>query len=185
MAMKVYTKKGDKGQTSLFGGKILPKHHLRIEAYGTVDELNAAIGLIYSFVGKLDETQGEILRYVQDRLFTIGSNLASDPDKDMITPDILADDLKRLESEIDQMEEELNPLKFFVLPGSSKVNAQVHVARTVCRRAERRITALSEESEVESVIIQFMNRLSDYLFVLSRYVTLKEGGEEHYWKPRK
>jgi cob(I)alamin adenosyltransferase len=184
MSIKVYTKKGDRGTTSLFGGKKLPKHDLRIEAYGTVDELNSYLGLIYAFVGKLDPPQGEVLRFIQDRLFTIGSNLASDPEKEMITPDLLPEDLSRIEEEIDGMEKELKPLKNFVLPGSSKVNAQVHIARTVCRRAERRVTALSEISKVEPTIVQFLNRLSDYLFVLSRFVTLKEGGEEIYWNPR-
>ncbi len=183
MAFKIYTKTGDKGETSLFGGKRLPKHHLRIESYGTVDELNAFIGLIKdSFNNKKTNI---VLKEIQDRLFTIGSNLASDPDKDMITPDIKNEDIILLEKEIDEMEGELAPLKSFILPGGNIAVSHCHLARCVCRRAERRVIALHTEEPVPEIIIQYLNRLSDYLFVLGRWVGKETGADEIAWQPRK
>lgn len=183
MAGKIYTKTGDKGQTSLFGGKRLPKSHIRIEAYGSIDELNSFLGLLRDSVeaGSLKE----LLKQIQDRLFTIGSNLASDPEKKMITPDIREDDILLLEKEIDQMNESLPALRNFILPGGHSTVSFSHIARCICRRAERLVVALSLESEVEEIIIRYLNRLSDYLFVLGRKLTKKLGAEEITWTPRK
>lgn len=180
--MKIYTKTGDKGMTGLFGGKRLPKDDLRIEAYGTVDELNAFVGTLNtSFI---DEIQNNLLNEIQKRLFTIGSNLASDPDKEMITPDVKVDDISDLEYAMDNMEEELPPLKNFVLPGGHHAAALAHVCRTICRRAERRVISLDRESTVDPLIIQYLNRLSDYFFMLSRYIVHVNGAEEIAWIPR-
>ncbi len=182
MASKIYTKTGDLGETSLFGGKRLPKNHLRIEAYGTVDELNSWIGLVRDSI-----EQNEIrtlLKQVQDRLFTLGSNLASDPDKDMITPDIQEADIEKLEQAIDDMNEVLPPLKNFILPGGHTTVSYCHLARCVCRRAERNVVALAQNEAVENIIIRYLNRLSDYLFVLARKLAQDLGVEEIAWKPR-
>lgn len=180
--MKIYTKTGDKGMTGLFGGKRLPKDDLRIEAYGTVDELNAFLGTLNTSFS--DEIQNNLLNEIQKRLFTIGSNLASDPDKEMITPDVKMDDISDLEYAMDNMEEELPPLKNFVLPGGHHAAALAHVCRTICRRAERRVISLNRESTVEPLIIQYLNRLSDYFFMLSRYIVHVNGAEEIAWIPR-
>lgn len=182
--MKIYTKKGDAGTTALFGGTRVPKHHLRIEAYGTVDELNAYIGLL------ADQEIGlhykHILRTIQDRLFTLGSNLAADPGKDnLITPDIRATDISLLELEMDQMDEELPELKNFILPGGHTTVSYSHLARCVCRRAERMSVALKEVSPVPDAVIQYLNRLSDYLFVLGRKLAQELQVEEVVWNPRK
>lgn len=182
MAFKIYTKTGDKGETSLFGGMRLPKHHIRIEAYGTVDELNSYIGLIRDNLE--EKSMRSLLKEIQDRLFTIGSNLASDPEKNMTTPDINPSDIELLEKEIDQMEAELPPLKNFILPGGHPTVSYCHIARCVCRRAERNMVQLSETSTVEGILLQYINRLSDYLFVLGRYVALKLGVEEITWQAR-
>ncbi len=182
MATKIYTKTGDRGETSLFGGKRLPKNHLRIEAYGTVDELNSWIGLLR------DNTEAqeprELLKAIQDRLFTLGSNLASDPDKDMITPDILDSDIEKLEQAIDAMNETLPPLKNFILPGGHPTVSYSHIARCVCRRAERHVVALAQNEAVDTIIIRYLNRLSDYLFVLGRNLAQDLQVEEIIWKPR-
>jgi cob(I)alamin adenosyltransferase len=186
MAFKVYTKTGDKGKTSLFGGARVPKHHVRIESYGTVDELNSYIGLIRDS-SDLEQPRA-ILKEIQDRLFTLGAILATDPSKDkskLQTPDLHESDVLYLEDSIDQMEEELEPLKYFVLPGGHPTVSFCHIARCVCRRAERLTVALSEEAEVLPLVIQYLNRLSDYLFVLSRYLAKKLDAEEVKWIPRK
>ena len=182
MAFKIYTKKGDKGTTSLFGGKRLPKDHIRIEAYGTVDELNVYIGLIRDVVG--NETIREVLKTIQDRLFTIGANLASDPSKKRTTPDIQESDITILESEIDRMEEKLPRLKNFILPGGHTSVSFCHLGRVVCRRAERLVVALNEVEPVEGILIRYLNRLSDYLFVLARKIGQEVGAEEVTWKTR-
>lgn len=181
--MKIYTKTGDQGQTALFGGKRLDKDDLRIEAYGTVDELNAFIGLLNT--GFVEATQNYLLSEVQKRLFTIGSNLASDPDKKMITPDINDEDITTLENAMDAMDQLLDPLKNFILPGGDVSVAYAHVCRTVCRRAERRIITLSKLSHVEPKILVYINRLSDYFFILSRYITHSKQLQEIPWIPRK
>jgi cob(I)alamin adenosyltransferase len=183
MAFKIYTKTGDKGETGLFGGKRLPKNHIRIEAYGTVDELNSFIGVVRDSV---QEKQTRfILKEVQDRLFNIGANLASDPEKNMATPDILESDIELLEQEIDRLNEELPDLKHFILPGGHVAVSHCHVARCVCRRAERRVIELDQSESVEPILVKFLNRLSDYLFVLSRKIGMDLGVEEVKWEPRK
>ncbi len=183
MATKIYTKTGDKGDTSLFGGKRLPKSHIRIESYGTVDELNSYIGLVRDCI-ESDQIR-LVLKEIQDRLFTIGANLASDPGKNMITPDIVEADVKLLENEIDRMNKNLPDLKNFILPGGHQHVSFCHIARCVCRRAERLVVALNLEEKVEPVIIHYLNRLSDYLFVLSRQIGHDLGIEEISWNPRK
>ncbi len=185
MAMKIYTKTGDKGTTSLIGGTKVPKSHLRIEAYGTVDELNSYIGLCKDL---LTDAQGQkILLEVQDRLFTIGSSLACDPIKEpkMRIPDLIETDVELLEKEMDRMNETVPPMKNFILPGGHTTLSYLHIARCVCRRAERCSVRLELESpEVEEIIIKYLNRLSDYLFVLSRYTGHQLKVEEIPWKPR-
>lgn len=182
MAMKIYTKTGDDGTTSLIGGTKVPKSHLRIESYGTVDELNSYIGLCKDLL--MDEQGKKILLEVQDRLFTIGSSLACDPVKEpkMKIPDLKETDIELLEKEIDRMNETIPPMKNFILPGGHTTLSQLHIARCVCRRAERCCVRL--EQEVEAIIIKYMNRLSDYLFVLSRYTGYQLNVEEIPWKPR-
>ncbi len=183
MAFKIYTKTGDKGDTSLFGGKRLPKSHIRIESYGTVDELNSYIGLVRDIIEN-DEIR-IVLKEIQDRLFTIGSNLASDPGKNMPTPDIIESDVELLEKEIDRMNENLPDLKSFILPGGHQHVSFCHLARCVCRRAERLVVALNMEEKVEPILIHYLNRLSDYLFVLSRQIAQDLGIDEIPWNPRK
>ncbi|MCB0661211.1 MAG: cob(I)yrinic acid a,c-diamide adenosyltransferase [Saprospiraceae bacterium] len=183
MAFKIYTKTGDKGETSLFGGKRLPKYHLRIESYGTVDELNSYIGLVRDNLQ--DKVIRSTLKDVQDRLFTIGSNLASDPDKQMKVPDLKQSDIEMLEKEMDRMEKELPVLKNFILPGGHPAVSECHIARCVCRRAERNVVALAVDEKVEPIIITYLNRLSDYLFMLSRKIALDLGVQEVTWQPRK
>lgn len=183
MAMKIYTKTGDDGTTGLFGGARLSKDHIRIEAYGTVDELNSCIGLLASTIN--DAEMEGLLRNIQSRLFTIGSNLASQPGKDMITPDLKEEDIALLEQSIDKMQDSLEPLKHFILPGGSQSISAAHLARTVCRRAERRCVSLSNTSEVDPSIILYLNRLSDFFFVVARWLAHKEGVAEIKWEPRK
>jgi cob(I)alamin adenosyltransferase len=182
MANKIYTKTGDDGTTGLFGGARLPKNHIRIEAYGTVDELNAVIGWLMTFPHS--DSSYSLLQNIQSRLFTVGSNLASDPDKEMITPDLESDDIRVIEEAIDGMQSELPELRHFILPGGSPGVSAAHLARTVCRRAERRCVALSFESGVDPMIILYLNRLSDYFFVLARWIGNQEGIEEIKWTPR-
>jgi cob(I)alamin adenosyltransferase len=185
MALKIYTKTGDKGMTSLIGGTKVPKSHLRIEAYGTVDELNSYIGLCKDLL--TDNQSKTILQEIQDRLFTIGSSLACDPEKEpkMKIPDLKEEDITLLEKEIDRMNEILPPMKNFILPGGHPAVSHLHIARCICRRAERCCVRLEiEKEEVESIIIKYLNRLSDYLFVLARYVAHQLKAEEIPWKPR-
>ena len=175
--MKIYTKTGDKGQTSLIGGTRVPKYHLRIESYGTVDELNSYIGLI--MCQDVDPHHQEVLKEIQDRLFTIGSSLASDPERSkMQIPDLLENDILLLEKEMDEMNEVLPGLKHFILPGGNTTVSYCHLARCVCRRAERLTVHLAEESYVDNKIIIYLNRLSDYLFVSKS--TLHSEGEFEY-----
>jgi cob(I)alamin adenosyltransferase len=182
MSFKIYTKTGDKGDTGLFGGKRLPKDHIRIDSYGTVDELNSYIGMLRD--SATSEHQKIILKEIQDRLFTIGSNLASDPDKNMVTPDINESDIELLEKEMDEMDEVLPPLKNFILPGGHTTVSFCHIARTVCRRAERKVVALHHNETVDEIIIRYLNRLSDYLFVLGRKLSQDLNAEEIAWHPR-
>lgn len=183
MAFKIYTKTGDKGQTSLIGGTRVPKFDIRIESYGTVDELNSHIGLIRD--QSIDSNTREVLIEVQDRLFTIGSLLAADPEKNKMTlPQISEKDIELLESEIDKMNETLPEMKFFVLPGGHTTISFCHIARCVCRRAERCVLKLNEQAPVNELIYKYLNRLSDYLFVLSRKITTDLNAPETPWKPR-
>ena len=181
--MKIYTKTGDKGYTSLIGGTRVPKHHLRIESYGTVDELNSYIGLIRD--QDIKQYDKEMLKEIQDRLFTIGSSLAADPEKSkMVIPDLYDADIELLENEMDRMNETLPALKHFILPGGSTTASYCHVARCVCRRAERLSVHLSDESKVEEKVIMYLNRLSDYLFTLARMVVYEHNLPENQWLPR-
>ncbi|MBL7927426.1 MAG: cob(I)yrinic acid a,c-diamide adenosyltransferase [Bacteroidia bacterium] len=180
--MKIYTKTGDSGLTSLIGGVRIAKHNARIEAYGTVDELNAHIGLLR------DHNQGhlfDVLIEIQDRLFTLGSHLAAHPEKSkMKLPEIFEEDVIFLEKEIDAMNEQLPEMRAFVLPGGNVVVSYTHIARCVCRRAERCVSFLSSNEMVEPIIGKYLNRLSDYLFVLSRFIGMQNNALEVVWKPR-
>ena len=185
MAMKIYTRTGDKGTTSLIGGTKVPKSHIRIEAYGTVDELNSWIGLVSDQI-KLKNSK-KILKEIQDRLFTIGSSLACDPEKEtkLKIPDLKETDVILLEKEIDKMNEKLPPMKSFILPSGHLVVSSAHVARCVCRRAERLCVTLEEQKMfVDPLIIKYLNRLSDYLFVLARFIGHQLKIKETPWKPR-
>lgn len=179
--MKIYTKKGDEGETSLLGGKKVSKNDLRIEAYGTLDELNAHIGML-STLNTL-ESWLPLMREVQSNLFSIGAILACDPeDQHFSLPTISEASVDPLERSIDELDEKLPPLKNFVLPGGHSHNAMLHIARCVCRRAERRVVALHQVSPLSPVILVYLNRLSDWLFVLSRMVSVLTGTEEVKWK---
>lgn len=195
MAFKIYTRTGDKGKTALIGGTKVPKSHLRIESYGTVDELNSFIGLLTDHLnGQGTDTLHSasisltlLLREIQDRLFTIGASLACDPDKEsrLKIPDLKKEDIDLLEKEIDLMDETLPPMKSFILPGGHPAVSTAHIARCVCRRAERICVRMQEDQLfIEPIVIQYLNRLSDYLFVLSRYVGHLLNVPEIPWKPR-
>ena len=181
--MKIYTKTGDKGHTSLIGGTRVPKHHLRIESYGTVDELNSYIGLIRD--QDIAAKHKDILKEIQDRLFTIGSSLASDPETSkMKIPDLHTADIELLEKQIDLMDSELPALRHFILPGGSNAVSFCHIARCVCRRAERLSVHLSEDSFVDDKVVVYLNRLSDYLFTLARKIGNEQQVTESQWIPR-
>ncbi len=185
MASKIYTKTGDTGTTSLIGGTKVLKSSLRIDCYGTVDELNAHIGLCNDLLH--DDACKIVLKEIQDRLFTIGSSLACDPDKEPIMkiPDLNEGDVNYLETEIDKITNILPPMKFFVLPGGHIAVSSLHVARCVCRRAERLCVQLqSNNIFVHELVIKYLNRLSDYLFVLSRYASFLLDVPEVPWLPR-
>lgn len=177
----VYTKTGDKGTTGLIGGTRVSKTHARLEAYGTVDELNANLGLLVTYLA--EERDRLFVSAVQDKLFSVGSHLATDQDKmklhdvSIITPD----DVALMEAEIDAADEMLPTLRWFVIPGGSRGSAICHVCRTVCRRAERRILSLTEDYEIDANLLAYVNRLSDYLFVLSRKINFLEKKEEIFW----
>jgi cob(I)alamin adenosyltransferase len=181
--LKIYTKTGDHGETSLYGGKVVSKADIRIESYGTVDELNAYIGLLGDL--EVNKNRKLLLKEIQDRLFTIGTSLAADAEKPKLKkPDLLDSDVELLEKEIDKMQDELPDLKTFVLPGGHMHISYCHLARTVCRRTERLVVLLSETDPVEVLIMMYLNRLSDYLFVLSRKMAMELGVEEIPWRPR-
>ncbi len=181
--MKIYTKKGDQGSTGLIGGTRISKGDVRIEAYGTVDELNSYIGLLSCL--DIDVSMCVQLQEIQDRLFTIGSHLAADPEKNkMQLPDLLESDIEKLEHWMDVMDEQLPALTAFVLPGGHLNAAHAHVARCICRRAERMIVTLDELEGVEALVLMYLNRLSDYLFVLSRKMSQDKGADEYTWTPR-
>ena len=183
--MKIYTKAGDLGKTSLIGGTRVPKSHIRIESYGTVDELNSFVGLLSDLV--TDASVKVILKEVQDRLFTVGSSLACDPDKEphLKIPDLNEADITYLEEQIDWMNTQLEPMKSFILPGGHQAISTAHIARCVCRRAERWCVNMQEEDLfVETLVIKYLNRLSDYLFTLARYIGHLNGVADLPWKPR-
>jgi len=189
--MKVYTKTGDKGQTSLFGGTRVPKYNLRIEAYGTIDELNSYIGLIRD--QKIDKNSFDTLVKIQNELFTLGSMLATPKDKEHLKngkerlniPKLNEEDIAFLEKEMDKMDKELLPMTHFILPGGHPTVSYCHIARTVCRRAERITVNLSETEDINSISISYLNRLSDYLFVLARKLSKDNQAIEVAWIPRK
>jgi cob(I)alamin adenosyltransferase len=185
MAFKIYTKTGDKGKTSLIGGTKVSKNHIRINAYGTVDELNSFLGLVSDSVDNAEIKAG--IQIIQDRLFTIGSSLACDPDKEplMKIPDLKEADINWLEEKIDVMNGILPEMKNFILPGGHVAVSHAHVARCVCRRAERLCVDMHEHDIfVEPLVIKYLNRLSDYLFVLARYIGHILKVDEIAWKPR-
>ncbi len=180
MAFKIYTKTGDKGSTALFGGARRSKADLRIETYGTVDELNAHLGLLADWSPAAEISA---LRQIQNELFVLGAMLATAPGKSLNMEPLSDKSVLRLEQGIDKMEEQLSPLKHFILPGGAAVISQAHIARCVCRRAERLCVALSEREEVDPVAIRYLNRLSDYLFVYARHLARQKGVSEIPWKP--
>ncbi len=189
--MKIYTKTGDKGTTALFGGTRVPKHHIRIESYGTVDELNAHIGLLKD--QDMDVHYKDLLSHIQDRLFTVGAILATDPDKALLKsgkerlniPKISDANIERLETEMDQMNESLPPMTNFILPGGHQTVSFCHIARCVCRRAERFATALNDLEPIEPNTLRYLNRLSDFLFVLARKLSSDLKADEIKWIPEK
>jgi cob(I)alamin adenosyltransferase len=185
MASKIYTKTGDLGKTSLIGGTKVPKSHIRIDTYGTVDELNSYIGLLIDYLN--DQKIKAQLKEIQDRLFTIGSSLACDPDKQplMKIPDLKEGDVHLLEREIDKMSEELPVMKNFILPGGHPAVSTAHITRCVCRRTERLcVNMIEHEVFVDPLVIKYLNRLSDYLFVLARFIGHLSNVSEVAWKPR-
>ena len=185
MAIKIYTKTGDKGKTSLIGGTKVAKSHIRIESYGTVDELNSFIGLLNDYL--TDQHSKKILKEIQDRLFTIGSSLACDPEKEpaLKIPDLKEEDILFLENEIDKMNEVLPAMKNFILPGGHVAVSTAHICRCVCRRAERICVNMQENNSfVEPLVIIYLNRLSDYLFVLARFIGHQLNVKEIVWKAR-
>ncbi len=189
--MKVYTKTGDKGTTALFGGTRVPKHHIRIESYGTIDELNSHIGLIRD--QEIDTLYKDTLMDIQDRLFTVGAILATDPEKATLKngkarlniPKISNEDIERLEKEMDLMEDSLPAMTHFVLPGGHQTVSFCHIARTVCRRAERLASHLNDLEPFQPETLMYINRLSDYLFVLARKLSHDLKAEEIKWIPKK
>ncbi|MFI1772235.1 cob(I)yrinic acid a,c-diamide adenosyltransferase [Thalassobellus citreus] len=189
--MKIYTKTGDKGTTALFGGTRVPKHHIRIDSYGTVDELNSHLGLIRD--QDINPHYKDLLIHIQDRLFTVGAILATDPEKAVLKngkerlniPTISNENIERLEEEMDTMNEALPPMTHFVLPGGHQTVSFCHIARCVCRRAERLTSALSEIETIDPNTLKYLNRLSDYLFVLARKLSYDLQANEIKWIPEK
>jgi cob(I)alamin adenosyltransferase len=189
--MKIYTKTGDTGTTALFGGTRVPKHHIRIESYGTIDELNSWLGLIRD--QEIDAHFKNILTAIQDKLFTVGAILATDPEKALLKngkerlniPKIDANDIELLEKEIDTMGESLPPMTHFILPGGHTTVSYCHISRTVCRRAERMASLLNENEPFDKSVLTYINRLSDYLFMLARKLSSELHADEIKWIPKK
>jgi len=183
--MKIYTKTGDKGQTALFTGKRVPKHHIRIEAYGNVDELNAHLGMLRDQA--IDGHSKAMLEQVQTKLFTLGSIMATEPEKDqrLKIPRISDGDIALLEQEMDRMNGALPEMTHFIIPGGHPTVSSCHIARTVCRRAERGISLLHENDAVPDNLLSYINRLSDYLFVLARKLSMDLQVQEVKWIPEK
>lgn len=177
---KIYTKTGDAGKTSLLGGTRVPKYHVRIEAYGTVDELNACMGMLGQ--EKVLSSLAPLIRDIQNKLFTLGSILANDPEKSRFEiPGLAESDIQQLENSIDELNDQLEPLKNFVLPGGHPANAWAHLGRTICRRAERRVVELNEHVELDPRVLRYLNRLSDWLFMVARFASKESGAEEIIW----
>lgn len=189
--MKIYTKTGDTGRTALFGGTKVPKHHIRIESYGTIDELNSWLGLIRD--QEIDSHTKEILERIQRSMFTAGAMLATDPGKAVLKgggerlniTKIRSEDVELLEREIDQMNENLPPMTHFILPGGHSTVSYCHIARTVCRRAERIMSLLHDQEPIDGQVLSYINRLSDYLFVLARKLSHNLKAQEVKWIPEK
>ena len=177
----VYTKTGDKGTTSLGGGTRVPKTHIRLEAYGTIDELNSHLGWLHTYL--IDENDRDFILGIQHKLFSIGSHLATDQEKTQLkcASIITKEDVLRIEKEIDKLDEQLPELRAFIIPGGARGAAVCHVCRTICRRAERRILVLSETCTISPELLAYVNRLSDYLFVLSRKINFEEQNNEIFW----
>jgi cob(I)alamin adenosyltransferase len=183
--MKIYTKTGDKGETSLFSGTRLPKYHKRIEAYGTVDELNSNLGFLRDQQGLPSDLVFR-LTSIQELLFTLGSNLANDGARSNVKLPVITEvHVQDLENAMDNMEAELEPMTHFILPGGHPAVSMCHIVRTVCRRAERRVVELSDCEKVDLIYVRYLNRLSDYLFVLSRHLAKFYGADEIKWMPDK
>lgn len=188
MTFKIYTKTGDKGETALYGGTRVSKASARVEAYGTIDELNAFIGIAKSHID--DSDCSKQLAEIQYDLFTLGSEAATPIDKvylangkSRLPVTIKEEDISKLEVWMDKMDESLEPLQFFILPGGGKAATFLHAARTICRRAERGMVFLNETEEMRPELIKYLNRLSDYLFVMARYVSMLDNEQEEYWNP--
>lgn len=183
--MKIYTRTGDEGTTATFGGDRVSKSHPRIIAYGTVDETNSFIGLARSFAGDLPDSQllSDLLASVQSDLLVVGADLATPPDSKATATRIAQSHIDRLEAEIDRLEADLEPLKQFILPGGTRTASALHVARTVCRRAERRVVEAGESESISSGAAIYLNRLSDFLFVAARWANKVQGGDEITWSP--
>lgn len=181
--MKIYTKTGDKGTTALFGGKRVSKADLRIDTYGTIDELNSWIGLLRD--QEVNKKREAVLIEIQDRLFTVGSILATEPGNTKVKiPSLLPSDITFLEKEIDQMDQSLEPMRSFILPGGHPSVSFGHLARTVCRRAERLTVALNSQEPIDPLVVQYLNRLSDYLFMLCRKMGAELKAAETPWTPK-
>ncbi len=189
--MKIYTKTGDSGQTSLFGGTRVPKHHIRINSYGTVDELNSWLGLLRD--QSMDKTSKQTLQLIQEKLFTLGAILATDPEKKILKsgkerlniPKINEEDVLQLEDQMDTMNSSLPPMTHFILPGGHPTVSYCHIARTICRRAERMASILQENEPMDPFVLKYLNRLSDYLFVLGRKLAVDLKASEIKWIPEK
>ena len=179
--MKIYTKKGDKGNTQLLGGSMVKKNHIKLECYGTIDELNAFIGNIYD--QKISEFQKEILLKIQNQLFNLGSCIAFDGKKESIKlPNVTEQNIEMLEKAIDKMDASLPILKNFILPSGLSTVSKCHIARTICRRAERNLVALGEEEKINPLHLKYLNRLSDYLFVLARFILMENDISATEWE---
>ena len=179
--MKIYTKTGDKGETSLFGGKRVKKYNLRIDAYGTSDELNSYLGLVRD-QDNMSSHDVSILIEIQNNIFVLGSSLAADPEKSKLKkPDLEQSDIDLLEVEMDTMNADLPEMTHFILPGGHTTVSYCHIARTICRRCERLVVELSDNEEVDELVIKYLNRLSDYLFVLARKLSKQFGATEVPW----
>ena len=182
--MKIYTKTGDSGTTSLLGGARVSKAHIRIDAYGTVDELNSYIGLLRD--QEVNSGRKDLLKNIQDRLFTLGAELATEPGKDkVVKPDLFEEDVTQLEQAMDEMDQELAALTNFILPGGHQSVSFAHIARCVSRRTERLVISLNDLEPIDGLVVRYLNRLSDYLFVLGRKMAQELMAEEVIWEPRK